>query len=204
MSTLGKVTLIGVVSAVVIGGVFMLTVIGWYNDAVSLEESTIAQYRDNKNEYDAFWKKVKETAQIPDKYKEDFKDILVSETTAKFGEQGSQAMFQWFKDRDINFNSKVYEKIQNVIESGRDDFKRAQTMLLDKQRKYNVHIKSFKGKMLSGIAGMPNPISGELAPRSDLDGDGVLTVLDYPIVTSKRTEKAFADGVDEEINVFGK
>lgn len=203
MTATGKAILIGAVTVFVLVLTLVASAVGWYNDAVSLEESTKAQFRDNKNEYDAFWKKVKEVAQVPEQYKEDFKDILVSETAAKFGDQGSQAMFQWFKDRNINFDASLYTKVQNVIESGRDDFKRSQTLLLDKQRKYSVHVKSVRGKILSGITGMPNAVHGELAPRSDLDGDGVLTVLDYPIVTSKRTEKAFADGADDEINVFG-
>jgi hypothetical protein len=197
-----KGLIIGLVSVGVLALAIVFSSIGWYNDAVSLEESTQAQYRDNKNEYDAFWKKVKEVAQVPEKYKDDFKDLLVSETQAKFGPEGSKAMFQWFKDREINFDAGQYQKIQNVIESGRNDFKRAQTQLLDKQRKYSTHLKKFSGKVWGNMWSMPNPVSGELAPRSDLDGDGTLTVLDYPIVTSKKTEKAFADGEDEAIDVF--
>jgi hypothetical protein len=202
MSAKGKIILISVVGVTLIGLTLFLTAVGWYNEAVSLETSTQAQYRDNQNEYDAFWKKVKEVAQVPSRYKEDFKDLLVSETTAKFGEGGSKATFQWFKDREIKFDSDQYKKIQNVIESGRDDFKRAQTILLDKQRKYNLHLNNFSGKLWAGKWGMPKVVSGELAPRSDLDGDGFLTVLDYPIVTSKRTAKAFAEGEDEALDVF--
>lgn len=176
----------------------------WYNDAVSLEESVKAQYSNNKNEYDSFWKKVKETAQVPDKYKEDFKDLLVSETKSKYGPEGSKAMFQWFKDRDVNFDGKLYEKVQDVIESGRNDFKREQTELLDKQRKYEVHLRNASGVFYSHLFSMPSPVGGELAPPKDLDGDGRLTVLDYPIVTSKRTNDAFNNGEDEQVNVFGK
>jgi hypothetical protein len=178
--------------------------ISWYNDAISLEEATKAQYRDNQNEYDAFWKKVKETAQIPDKYKNDFKDLLVSETQAKFGPNGSQAGFQWFQDRQINFDASVYKKIQDIIESGRDDFKRSQTMLLDKQRAFGVQMRSYWGGMWAKHYDMPHSLSGELAPPKDLDGDGRLTVLDYPIVTSAKTSAAFQSGQDEALNVFDK
>lgn len=199
---MSKGWIIGLVGTGVLALVLVLTSISWYNEAVSLEKTTKAQYLDNKNEYDAFWKKVKEVAQVPEKYKDDFKEVLVAETTAKFGEGGSQAMFQWFKDREINFDAGQYQKIQNVIESGRNDFKRAQSSLLDKQRKYETHLNQFKGSMLSGIFSMPKEVRGELAPRTDRDGDGIKTVLDYPIVTSKKTEKAFADGEDEAITVF--
>jgi hypothetical protein len=196
----GKV--IGLVTAGVVGLWLVFSTIGWYNDAVILEESTQAQYRNNQNEYDAFWKKVKEVAQVPEHYKDDFKEVLVSETEAKFGEGGSNALFQWFTDRKIDFDAAQYQKIQTVIESGRNDFKRAQTELLDKQRKYKTHLKKVKGKVFAGILGMPNTVTGELAPPKDLDGDGTLTVLDYPIVTSKKTLSAFASGEDEPLDIF--
>lgn len=198
-AALALVAVASILTIVVVMGAF-----GWYNDAVSLEESVKVQYSDNKNEYDAFWKKVKEVAQVPDKYKNDFKEVLVSETTAKFGDGGSKATFQWFKDRNINFDSAVYTKVQNVIESGREDFKRSQSLLLDKQRKYRTHLSKVRGKFFSGIFDMPNPVAGELAPPRDIDGDGFLTVLDYPIVTSKRTETAFANSEDDAVDVFGE
>lgn len=199
---MSKGKIIAIVVPAVVALVLVFKSLGWYNEAVSLEKTTKAQYLDNKNEYDAFWKKVKEVAQVPERYKDDFKEVLVAETSAKFGEGGSEAMMQWFKDREINFDAGQYQKIQNVIESGRNDFKRAQSLLLDKQRKYEVHLEKAFGSLVSGIFGMPKEVRGELAPRSDRDGDGILTVLDYPIVTSKKTEKAFDAGEDEAIDVF--
>lgn len=179
--------------------------IGWHNDVVAAEEGVVAQWRDNQNQYDSFWKKVKEVAQVPDKYKEDFKDLLVSETQAKFGKEGSKAAFQWFKDRDINFSDKMYVKVQNVIEAGRNDFKRGQTELVDKQRRFSTEIKQFPGSLMAGMMGVPGPVAGKYAPKEDIDGDGKLTVLDYPIVTSARTKGVFESGEENEVvNVFDK
>lgn len=189
--------------AIVAGSIFLLflffSMTSWYNSAVSLEESVKAQFDENKNQYDSLFKKVKEVTQIPEKYKEDFKDVLVSETKAKFGEEGSQAAFQWLKDRDINFDASQYQKIQNVIESSREDFKRSQTELRDKQRKYSTHIKTFFGRMGASLFDMPNELHGELAPQKDLDGDGRLTVLDYPIVIGDNTRVKFNTGTDNEV-----
>lgn len=176
--------------------------ITWYNTAISLEESVKAQYRDNQNEYDAFWKKVRETAQVPDKYKEDFKTLLVAETGAKYGPNGSQAPMQWLQDRQIAFDASQYRKIQDVIESGRDDFKRAQTELLDKQRVFGTQLRSYWGSMWARHYALPHTLTGPLAPPRDLDGDGWLTVLDYPIVTSGKTSAAFQSGQDDALTVF--
>lgn len=177
---------------------------GWYSDAVSLENTTKAQWMSNQNTYDAFWKTVREVAQVPDKYKEDFKDLLVADTNAKFGPQGSQATFQWFQERQVNFDSSLYRKIQDVIESGRADFKRSQDMLLDKQRKVADKVEGYWGSILASHYDFPRSLQGASAPPRDLDGDGRLTVLDYPIVTSTRTKAAFQEGADEEIKVFSK
>ena len=203
LNTNQRILLIGGCGVLVITLAIFGSVVSWYNAAVSLEESTKAQYRDNQNQYDAFWKKVKETAQIPDKYRDDFKELLIAETKAKFGEGGSKAQFQYFKHRDLNFSDGIYLKIQNVIESGRNDFKRSQTELLDKQRKYGTHLKGFFGHFLASSLGFPNVVGGEYVPPRDMDGDGRMTVLDYDIVTSKKTKAVFETGEEnEELKVF--
>jgi len=43
---------------------------------------------------------------------------------------------------------------------------------------------------------------GDLRPANDADGDGRYTVLDYPIVTSDETNKAFQTGKADQIQVF--
>jgi len=184
--------------------VTFVSMTGWYDTAVKLENTTIAQWKDNQNTYDAFWKTVKEVAQVPDKYKDDFKQLLVADTTAKFGPDGSKATFQWFQDRQINFDAGLYRKVQDVIESGHQDFKRSQTELLDKQRKVADMTQSYWGGIMAKHYSFPRELKGDTAPPKDLDGDGKLTVLDYPIVTSARTQKAFQTGQDDEVQVFGK
>lgn len=176
----------------------------WYSTGVQLQEGALAQYRDNQNRYDAFWKTVRETAQIPAQYKDDFKDLLVAETSAKFGEGGSKAAFQWFQERSIQLSPELYAQVQRAIEAGRNDFKVSQTTLLDKQRRLRAHRNVPTGRVFRGFVDFLEEVHGDLAPPKDLDGDGLLTVLDYPIVTSTRTQEAFAAGKDEEVQVFGR
>jgi hypothetical protein len=204
MSTSKKILLIAGASVLLLGLILFLSMTSWYDSAVKLENTTIAQWKNNQNTYDNFWKTVKEVAQVPEQYKEDFKQLLVSETAAKFGPEGSKATMQWFQERQINFDSSMYRKVQDVIESGRQDFKRSQTELLDKQRKVADMTQSYWGGIMAKHYDFPRSLKGEAAPPKDTDGDDKLTVLDYPIVTSARTAKAFATGQDEEVNVFGK
>ena len=193
-----------VVLILILGALFGGGYISFYNSAVKAENSVKAQYQSNKNSYDAFWKTVKETAQVPDKYKEDFKEVLVGNTEARYGEDGSKAQWAWIQEHAVNFDSGMYNKLMTIIESGRAEFKRGQDLLLDKQRAYQNHLQSFWGSMLASMAGFPNVVLGELAPATDLDGDGIKTVLDYKIITSKKTEAAFQTGEAEALDVFGK
>lgn len=193
------------------GGVIALLLISmigscvsFRNTAVKLESSVKAQYQSNQNSYDAFWKKVTEIAQVPDAYKEAFKDVLVSDTSARYGEDGADATMLWIQERAVNFDASLYKQLATVIESGRNDFRQSQDDLLDKQRVYENHLNSVMGSFWSGFTGFPKVVSGELAPPTDKDGDGLLTVLDYKIVTSAKTKEAFAKGEDEALDVFGK
>jgi len=197
--------LIGIVSAGILVIAVIASYISFYNTAVKLENTTRAQFQSNKNAYDSMWKTIQETAQVPDKYKDDFKELLVAETSAKFGPGGSKAMMQWFQERELRLPVEMYTKVQTAIEANRAEFKRGQDVLLDKQRRYSDHLQSFGGSIWAGFSGHPKPVMGELAPTKDMDGDGTLTVLDYPIVTSAKTEAAFATGEDNEaLKVFGK
>jgi hypothetical protein len=188
-------------------GVLALASVGscvsFYNQANRLENATTAQVKSNMAEYDTMWKTVAEVAQVPVKYKEDFKDILLAETNAKFGEDGSNATVQWFSERDLKLPPELYGKVQTVIEANRASFKRGQNDLADKQRRYADHLGSVGGRFWSGITGHPRVVAGEHAPPKDLDGDGKLTVLDYPIITSAKTEAVFESGrEDEPMKVF--
>lgn len=183
----------------------LLGAVGWRDDAVDLQEGVSAQWKDNHNQYDSFWKGVQEKAQVPNKYKEDFKELLVAETTAKYGEKGSQAQMQWFQERNIVLSEKMYLAVQNAIESGRNDFKRGQTELIDRQQVLSKMLKSSLGSILAGWFDLPSVVKGRYAPKEDIDGDGKLTVLDYPVVTSSKTEAVFQAGRDDEpIDVFKK
>jgi len=192
------------VSLVVLIVVVGMGVMGWYNTGVSLQETTLAQARDNMNRYDAMWKKIVETAQVPDKYKEDFQGLLQTETSAKFGKTGSKALMQWFQERDLRPPAEIYVQVQRVIESGRNDFKNGQQLLLDKQKKVREHRKGVWGMFCLMFTDYLEVIEGDLAPPKDTDGDGKFTVLDFDIMTSKKTKKAFEEGEDEEVDVFGK
>jgi hypothetical protein len=204
MSTGYRVALIAGGITLVLLFSMIASCVSFRNTAVKLESSVKAQYQSNQNTYDAFWKKVTEVAQVPDEYKEAFKDVLVADTSARYGKEGADATMLWIQERSINFDASLYKQLATIIEGGRNEFRQSQDDLLDKQRVYENHLNTVNGSLWAGFNGFPKVVGGDLAPPSDKDGDGLLTVLDYKIVTSSKTQQAFATGEDEALDVFGK
>lgn len=183
--------------------IYLITIyIRFYNRSVELEAAVTAQYQANQNKYDEMWKVIQETAQVPDKYKDDFKELLVTEVPAKYGPEGSKAMFQWFQDRDLELPEGIYGRVQDVIEGNRAEFRQRQDLILDQQRAYRTHLQRFGHGFLASIGGFPRAAIGTHAPQKDTDGDGKMTVFDYEIVTSDRTARAFETSRDDKIDVF--
>ena len=201
---MGRVLLTLAVAAIVVMAGLTIGAASWYSTGVDLQESVIAQYQDNQNEYDSFWKSVKETAQVPERYKEDFKEIALGVTKAQFGSDGSRAMMQWFRERELRPDSRMYMKLQSVIESGRKNFQHRQRMLLDKQRRARTHYHKPLGRLFRVFVDPFEELRGEFSPPKDLDGDGRLTIFDYNTVTSDGTKNAFLTGKDTPVKVFGK
>lgn len=172
------------------------------NSFVAQEKGIKATWLDSQVQYDTFWKKVKETAQVTDQYKEDFKEILLG---AIDGRYENQKMVMFIMEQNPQLDAAAYVQLQQVIESGRNDFARTQRTLVDKQRRYDTSLSTFPNNVVAGALGFPKSVAGDSAPSSDADDDGKLTVLDYKTVTSSKTQKVFSTGLENEpLNVFNK
>lgn len=174
-----------------------------YNSLNGQEKGVTATWRDSAVQYDAFWKKVKETAQVPDQYKDAFKDVIMASTEGRYKDK--DPAFLMITEANPQLDPSMYVQVQRVIEAGRSDFAQTQRTLVDRQRAYETALSSFPNNMLAGMFGFPHEVNGEYRPTKDLDGDGKYTVLDYPTVTSGKTQEVFSTGrEDEPLDVFGK
>jgi hypothetical protein len=132
--------------------------------------------------------KIMELAQIPAMYKNDIIEIYTAAINARYGEDGSQAMFQFLKEQNPNIDASVYTAIQQEITAGRNEFKVAQTRLLDQKRVYVTNLGYvWKGFWLEQ-AGYPMLNVGFHGGADD-----------FEIVLSGDTNEIFESGIDKPL-----
>jgi hypothetical protein len=154
--------------------------IGAHNKGVKFENNIEATWEDNENILAQVGLKVRDSAGIADKYSDDVKELVGVAMSGRYGEEGSKAMFQWIQEQNPTLDASVYKQIQQIIESGRNQFQNAQTRLVDVKRAYKDELGFFWSGLWLRIAGFP---------KLDLD--------DYKIITSEHASDAFESGVDQ-------
>jgi len=171
---------IGLLLVFLVGGL-----LSFRTKSVNFEETIKAQYSQNQNNYDNMWKKFKEIAQVTDKYADDLKELYKNAMTGRYGENGSQAMFQWLHEQNPTLSVDTYTKLQSTIEAGRNSFESDQKQLVAKKEQYAKLLRSNSALIYNIILNFP---------KIDLEK--------YSIITSEQTEKVFEDKKAGAIELF--
>jgi len=176
--TLGIVGII-VLILFVLGG----SVIGTFNREVSLRTTIEQKQVDNRSEFDNFWKKISQVAQVTDAQKNAIKEILVGYADARSqGRDGNGSFINALHEAIPNLDLTTFNNLQNIIVGSRDGFTMRQKELLDLKREHDKLLRTFPSNIILSMFGR-KPI-------------------DVMIVTSTKTEKTFETGKDDDVNVF--
>ena len=152
------------------------------------ERTLEATWEDNENVLAQYSLKIGEIAQVPAMYRNDIKDIYKDVLKGRYGENGSQAMFQFLKEQNPQIDAGLYKAIQQAMEAGRNEFRVAQTRLVDQKRVYVTNLGYvWKGFWLE-TAGYPTLNVGYAGGADD-----------FEIITSEYAIDAFETGVDKGI-----
>lgn len=173
--------------AIALLGIFAICAVSLYSAKSTgnrLINDIEAAYEQNQNVLSSVTGKVAELAQVPGMMAEDMQAVIAAALSARYGEDGSKAMFQMIQEQNPQLDSAVYTKLQQAIESGRDDFQLAQKRLIDLKRVYKTAAGSpWKGIWMNA--------TGYTAEKVDK----------YHIVIDDSTERAFETGKREPMKL---
>ena len=186
-----KTLIVSIALAVILVGTVAVSYVTYANYGNRSEVTIEKEYQNLQNILSQYTLKVSEAAQVPAMYRDDMKEVMTSVMTARMGADGSKAMFQWFKEHQINLDSNLYSKIQALIEAGRNQFQNAQTRFLDVKATYVANLGYVWSGLWLSIAGYPKINVG--FPRGTTD--------DYPIVKSAAATASFETGIDGGIKL---
>ena len=176
-----KEFLIGFLIVVVLGGVCIFSKgVSVYNTHIDLKNQIEAKQKANEAIFDNTWKKINQTVQISDKYKDGLKEVLLAYTSGR-SKGDSQLLMDWTKEAVPTFDSSIYKQINNVITSSRDDFTKNQEILIDLSRQHQQFIQKFPNNVFCAILGIKE--------------------IEIKVVTSSKTEEAFNTGKEDDIKL---
>lgn len=166
---------LGIMAA--LAGLAIMVFVSANNTANAFDQKVKYEHENNKNILANYGTKVLEIAQVPDMARDDIIKVADAAMKGRYGADGSKAVFQAIQEHNPSVDPGLYQKLAQVIESGRNEFQGSQTKLLDIKRSYETALGSFPQGFIMKALGYP---------KVPLDT--------YNIVTSDRAEKAFETG----------
>lgn len=167
------------------GGMIAMYGVGVVNDEIQLRNQYAAKIDANKAVHDAMWKTIQQVAGVASKYAEDFAGIYQPLMNARYGmgqggSGGDGSLMKWIQERNPEFDSSLYTKIQTVVEAKRAEFKTVQIASRDVKREHDNLLQQIPSRWFTG-------------------GVDELPVI---MITSTRTEETFEEGVDDNVDLF--
>lgn len=180
MSTGIKVTIGAVAALLLIAIVVAVMWVGWKNTAVDLETRFVAQEKSIESYYDKMWKVLQQQASITDKYAGDFEKIYVNIMEGRYSSGGT--LMKWVQERNPEFDSKMYSKLQASVEAQREGFHREQQKVIDIVREHD----NLRKKFPSSLA------IGDYEP------------LEYVVISSTKSKQVMETREENDIDLFSK
>lgn len=169
-----------VVVLVLIFGAIGICAVGYIsaNNYAAEVEPQLKAAKDNSENYLAnYGQTLGESVQVPGMATDDVVKIMTASVAGRYGPNGSQAAIQVIREQNGVVDQKLYERIQQLIESGRAEYKQSQTKMLDIKRGYETNLGyAWRGFWLR-TAGFPK-----------------LKLDDYKVISTDRAQEAFKNG----------
>lgn len=175
---------------VAIGGFAVLAVVVImflfsYNNMGNGYEQRLSGVKDNAENIIAQYQLlVVEAAQVPEMQRDDLTEVITAALDGRYGENGSRAIFQAISEDNPQIDSTVYVKLQTIMQSGREDFKREQTRQRDIMTEYQTKLGNMPSGFFLGVMGYP---------KIDLN--------DFQLVSTERANELMETKIEEPIKL---
>lgn len=174
---------IGIVGAGILLAVILFGMgVSFHNKEVKLRNLITNKQTDNKNEMDAMWKNISQTAQVAEKDRSTLMEIFNGYAQGRAGTDPKTPLMNWIKEAVPNIPPGTFDKLMNIIVAQRDGFKFRQKEILDFKREHDNLIDTFPNNIFAMVLGRDK--------------------ISVVIVTSTRTEDAFKTGKDDDVQLF--
>jgi hypothetical protein len=164
--------------------IYAASAFSYRGDCNRMEQRLKARLESNKSSLATHINIVREMVQVPEMYRDDFAKVIEADMRGRYGASGSGATMQWIKERNLNFDSSLYSKIQTAIEAGRTRFHADQEQLMDIKREYETLLGGNKSVFVAMWFSYP---------KIDLD--------QFKVVTNEETDRAFTTGKSEPLKL---
>jgi hypothetical protein len=160
--------------------VFVMSGVSVYNNQAQLGNLYEMKVKANEAEFDNMWKKIKQTAQIPEQKKEAFKEIFLEYAEARTSENAGSVV-NFVRESNPTLDLSVYDNLMNLISGSRDSWTMRQTELVDIARQYNQNLVMFPRNVYLGV---------------------FFDKIDPKVITSGKTKETFESGEDNDLDLF--
>lgn len=133
----------------------LMTYINAKNNSVRFEADIVRLDKASEIELSNHTNKILEMVQVPKMQTEHLTKLAKEALSARYGEDGSKALFQFIKENTAAPSEKLYLDLQATIAGGRQEFKLSQDVKIDRCTQYEIWRESFPTSIVAGFLGLP-------------------------------------------------
>lgn len=155
MKTVGIV--VGVLLLITLGtaGTLMLMYQSLHDDAIVSENQIELLTNQSENVLSTTTIKIQDAAGIAQVYTDDLKKVVEGAVSGRYGKDGSKATMQWIQEQNPHVDSKLYLKVQDIIDGGGSEFKISQDRKMEYCKTYQDKLGYLVKGFLLKAAGFP-------------------------------------------------
>jgi hypothetical protein len=173
-------------------GGFMLSVVGVKDTFSRVQNGISTSYEDYKTVHTAHVLKIQGMAQVPKMAAGHIKEIITAALEGRYGDKGSQAVFQAIQEQNPNVPPDLYQNLSKEMSGGQEDIKAAARKVNDQKNiAYNQLDATYSGFVLKSLYDYPTKNIGYEGGKDD-----------YKVAVSELTNEAVKTGIDKGVNIL--